>query len=159
MKILLLDDQLNEASLVAVSLNGLVEPVTVRGVETCAATLLRLQTEKFDVVLVDERLAHTSGTNCIREMRRLSLYDGVIILVSGLVDSDVIIRAIHAGADDVVSKLQFMHELSKAIVDAIARRSERTAAVDMERQRQQLMAIEADIAMATARLQRGGAGS
>ncbi len=70
--------------------------------------------EDFDLVLMDVQMQRMDGYEACSKMRELG-FEGKIILATGSSGEDVIIKALEAGCDDVVSKPVKLEELSKKI--------------------------------------------
>lgn len=97
--------------------------VAAETAETAVAELHRLP---VDLVLAELVMAGTSGTALVRLMRDDSgLRDTPVILLAGRADASDAIRALEAGADDIVAK-PFDHDV---LIARIARQLARAQAV------------------------------
>lgn len=83
------------------------------------AALKAATSERFDVALVDLGMPDMSGTDTIRELRKL---DGRIriLVVSGFGDRSHILAAIEAGADGYLLKDELGDQLGRALQEVFA---------------------------------------
>ena len=83
------------------------------------AALKAATEERFDVALVDLGMPDMSGTDTIRELRKL---DGRIriLVVSGFGDRSHILAAIEAGADGYLLKDELGDQLGRALQEVFA---------------------------------------
>jgi diguanylate cyclase (GGDEF)-like protein len=92
-------------------------------VETLAQCLDRLESDRFDIVLVDLNLPDATGGDVVN---RISLaYSHVpVVILSGNADQDFATRAIRAGAQDFIVKgAQSAMELPRAMAYAVERKA------------------------------------
>lgn len=103
-KILLVEDNIGDARLIEVLLEeeagGEFE---VRHVERLAQAIEALASEAFDVVLLDLSLPDSHGLETVTGLRRHANHVPIVIL-SGLDDEDVALRAVQSGAQDYLVK-------------------------------------------------------
>jgi PAS domain S-box-containing protein len=84
-----------------------------------ALDAFRADPGRFDAALVDERMPGMSGMSLIRELRAVRSHFPVL-LVTGLVNDDVIAAARQAGASDVLKKPVLLRELATRLAATIA---------------------------------------
>jgi CheY-like chemotaxis protein len=85
--------------------------------------LERLQQGDIDVVLLDLGLPDSSGLDTLTRVRAQSPQVPIIV-ITGLVEKEIAVRALNHGAQDFIAKeLVDMHLLSKAIQRATGRKS------------------------------------
>lgn len=119
---LLVEDNLGDARLIEVLLEEEASgEFQVRHVDRLAAAGEALAEETFDVVLLDLSLPDSHGLETVEALRRHTNRVPIVIL-SGLDDEDVALRAVQSGAQDYLVKGQADGNLIKrAILYAIER--------------------------------------
>lgn len=122
MIILLVDDDLTDATLVGHILTRQDPDITIIDAETCEEAL-RLAKTPPDCIVMDQRLVGLSGSECVKRLREHG-YRGAFILVTGFVEERTAVEAMKNGADDYISKNDVRERLLPAIKDAIARRAD-----------------------------------
>jgi PAS domain S-box-containing protein len=113
-RVLIVDDEEPLVDLAVRTLEALgYEP---SGFTSSAAALeiFRDDPDGFDAVITDERMPGMSGSNLIRELRRLRR-SIPILLVSGYVGGMVTRRAYNEGADEVLKKPLSAHDLATSL--------------------------------------------
>lgn len=120
--ILLVEDNPGDARMVRELLNesapGRFEATHMPNLKDATEQLSR---QKFDAILLDLSLPDSQGMETFQKVRKLSPYLPVIVL-TGLNDETVAMRAIHLGAQDYLPKDQLTgFLLSRAIRHAIER--------------------------------------
>ncbi|MCL5021838.1 MAG: response regulator [Nitrospirae bacterium] len=103
-KVLLLEDVEDDAALVRrILLKGMRVPVEVQSTDRLSSALECLAAESFDVVLSDLGLPDSQGLDTFSGLH--SRYPDVpIIVLSGLSDEDLALRAVQGGAQDYLVK-------------------------------------------------------
>jgi DNA-binding response OmpR family regulator len=108
----------------------------VVGVQTAEAAIAFLKENAVDLVLMDNVMPGISGVQAVRELRRNWSHDALpIIIVSALIDSDDVVEALDAGANDYVVKPINFKVLMARISTALRMRANVAALVEAERQR------------------------
>jgi CheY-like chemotaxis protein len=113
-RVLVVDD---EKPLVQLAIRALEDlgyaPVGLTSSDAALAAF-RADPQRFDAVITDERMPGLSGSALINEIRRIRQAIP-ILLVSGYVNADLLVRAQEAGADDVLKKPLSMRELATSL--------------------------------------------
>jgi DNA-binding response OmpR family regulator len=78
------------------------EGYSVEVAETGAEALDKIQTEKFDVLLIDVRLPDVDGTELLSRVSKFS--DSIKIIITGFSSEEVGMKAADYGADDFLVK-------------------------------------------------------
>lgn len=104
-RILLIEDDNNEAALVEAALERMREPdkPTIRRVVTLREGLAALSTQKPDVVLLDIKLPDSSGLEGLDAIRRAHP-DLTIVMRTGVRDDALALEALRRGAQDYLVK-------------------------------------------------------
>src|SRR5690349_5702986 len=103
LKILLVEDNENDAMLLEMELErGGYEPLCHR-VETAEEMSLALEREKWDVVIADYRMPRFNGMAALGLVKERGL-DLPFIIVSAYITDDAAVEAMKAGAHDYVMK-------------------------------------------------------
>ena len=103
LRVLLIEDNPDDAELVTETLGGAGLEITVERVETEASLRASLSDGAWDIVLSDHRLPGFSGPRALRIVRELGL-DLPFILVSGAIGEESAVACMKAGANDYVMK-------------------------------------------------------
>ena len=106
-KILLVEDNSADARVIQTMLEGYAEEYPVLHVERLKDALSRLTQEEFAVVLLDLSLPDSTGVDTIGPVRRQTPQVPIIVL-TGLDDEKVGIKAVQEGAQDYLVKGQFV---------------------------------------------------
>lgn len=101
-RVLLVDDDRTLQSLLAEQLEATREFATVC-VNDANAALALLQSESFDLILLDVGLPDMDGREACKQMRRLNVRSPVIMLTAADSDADTIM-GLEAGANDYIAK-------------------------------------------------------
>ena len=111
LKILLVEDNKNDAALIT----GMIYEDVIKNVdnvqcelihkETCANALNYLAENKVDVILLDLSLPDSSGLDTVKKMAEREKNTPIIVL-TGLDDENVAIKALQGGVQDYLSKNQ-----------------------------------------------------
>jgi len=99
-------------------------PYEVTAVESVEAGTGLLHTHPYDVLLTDYRLPGRNGIELIEDVRSAKL-DTQCLLISGLVDANLVRMAYEAGALTCLRKPCSVQELVTAVADAVAIRLRR----------------------------------
>ncbi|NJP37746.1 response regulator transcription factor [Alkalicoccus luteus] len=116
--ILIVDDEPQMLELITDCLQLL--PVEVQTEHDSAAARKRLQTESFDLVMLDVMMPSPDGWELLKETAGLPSPPSVIMLTA-LGDNDQVVRGLQHGADDYVTK-PFEPAILAARVEAVLRR-------------------------------------
>lgn len=103
LKILLIEDDDGDAVLIAEMLNSLDAEMTVKRAAFLSAALKLLEETVFDVVLLDLGLPDNAGIDAVVKIREKRQELPVIVL-TGLSDEELAVRAISLGAQDYLDK-------------------------------------------------------
>jgi DNA-binding response OmpR family regulator len=91
-----------------------------------------LSTQNPDLVLLDHMLPRKTGYQCVEEIRNNEKYRNLpIIMVTGVGDKELVVRALDAGADDYVTKPFVARELLARIRAVYRRHAGKEAARDV----------------------------
>jgi DNA-binding response OmpR family regulator len=95
-----------------------------------------IEHQQFDLVLMDVSMPGLNGIECIQRLRQTWSLDSLpVIVVSAMVDSDDVVAAIEAGANDYIVKPINMRVLMARIAMCLRLRSTVAMLVEAERQR------------------------
>ncbi|RST29669.1 response regulator [Sphingomonas ginkgonis] len=158
-RILIVDSSRNNLAVLARRLGA--EGYRVMVAETATTALGELQRVPVDLLIADLALPLMSGTELTRVVRReLAWRDLPVILISGRSEADGVVRALAAGADDVVVK-PFHFEVLTARIARLLERSTRVRqlaadnatldervvrrAIELGEARDRLKALEAEL--------------
>ena len=152
-KILHLEDDENDASLIEAQLRRGGFRSSIRRVETGEAFEAALLGDSFDVILVDYNLPNYDGRRAVLLSQKLRV-DVPVIVISGMVGEEAAVECLHLGAVDYVLKhrpARFVPAVERALREAAERRNgaraealEREAAETRVRAAEQVrLAIEA----------------
>jgi predicted ATPase/signal transduction histidine kinase/CheY-like chemotaxis protein len=122
--IMIVDDEPMLVALAEETLAGLgYEPV---GFESSPAALQAFRAEpgRFDLVLTDETMPDLTGTELVREMRRVRV-DIAVLLMSGYSDTHLSERAQAAGVIDVLRKPLVRRDIAEPVARALRASRER----------------------------------
>ena len=125
MRVLLVEDNDDDALLIRESLSGTA--LEIDRVERLSTALAQLTLGKFDAVLLDLSLPDAWGLDTIRRLRREAAAVPIVVL-TGLNDEEIAMRAVEEGAQDYLFKGQADgHLLARSLRYAIQRhRAEET---------------------------------
>ena len=125
MRILLVEDNDDDALLIRESLSGTA--LEIDRAERLSTALAQLTLGKFDAVLLDLSLPDAWGLDTIRRLRREAAAVPIVVL-TGLNDEEIAMRAVEEGAQDYLFKGQADgHLLARSLRYAIQRhRAEET---------------------------------
>lgn len=119
--ILLVEDNLADARIIQAILEDQPGQYSVTHVERLSDTLERLTHEEFAIVLLDLSLPDSTGVDTVSAVQRQAMQVPIIVL-TGLDDEEVGIKAVQEGAQDYLVKGQFVaNTLIRAIHYAIER--------------------------------------
>ncbi|WP_426359320.1 diguanylate cyclase domain-containing protein [Pseudocolwellia sp. HL-MZ19] len=106
MRILIVDDNVIDIALLKRELDtSLLCDFTIKTSISVADGLKKLETESFDVILLDYEMPEIDGIEMIIEIRsKPNLGNTAIIIVSASLDSSVALNCIEAGAQDFIPK-------------------------------------------------------
>jgi DNA-binding response OmpR family regulator len=108
----------------------------VASFETAQDALIHLEEAGADMVLMDNNLPNMSGVDAVRLLRQHWSHDSLpIVMVSALVDSEDVIEALDAGANDYVVKPINFRVLLARMNTCLRIRQNVTTLVEAERQR------------------------
>jgi DNA-binding response OmpR family regulator len=92
-----------------------------------------IETQYFDLALIDLRLTDLDGLDIVRHLRQVAPKTGVIIL-TGYATLDSAIEALRQGAHDYLTKPFDTTELLASVADGLARQTISTAALSQNKQ-------------------------
>jgi CheY-like chemotaxis protein len=122
-KILLVEDNPGDARLIREMLkeSGSTE-FELTHVSTLAEGLDQVSHSKFDVVLLDLLLADSTGMDTFQRLKDIGHDDAAVIVLTGIQDKEMGVRAVRSGAQDYVPKNALNSELLvRSILHAIER--------------------------------------
>jgi signal transduction histidine kinase/HPt (histidine-containing phosphotransfer) domain-containing protein len=106
--------------------DGIVKSSVTRAYNLSEAKTM-LQTQRFDIILLDMNLGDSFGLQTFAELSQV-VHDIPIVILSGAQDDETVYRAVGMGAQDYVSKDNLDRiSLKKVIIFALERHSLRTA--------------------------------
>ncbi len=120
MRLLLVEDNVPLAEAICLGLKGLGH--TVDAVHTAEHGLLSIETESFDVVLLDINLPKMSGLDLLKKIREQHIHTAVIMLTARDTTADKI-TGLDLGADDYLVKPFELDELDARLRAVIRRLS------------------------------------
>jgi DNA-binding NtrC family response regulator len=93
------------------------EPV---GFTSSAAALasFRNSPQRFDIVLTDEAMPEMTGSELVREIRKIRP-DVPVVIMTGYVSASLVARAREAGATDVLGKPLVSGEIARSVAAAL----------------------------------------
>ena len=153
MKILLIEDNPDEA----IVLQGLIAaarpPMTVQWIDRLAAGLEHLTAHSYDLILLDLNLNDSQGLDTFRRLHRQVPHIPIVIL-TGNADDEGSIAAVHEGAQDYLLKSSIHTEvLNRSIRYAIERHRNETALLQARQELERRVAERtADLVKANATL-------
>jgi len=116
-------------------------------VTTGEDALAHLHSDTFDIAVVDFRLPDTDGMSLLRSLQEQEL-DIPVVMVTGVGDTELAVRALKAGAYDYVVKgrnLDFVRQLPEAIEDAVKsfthEHEQQTLLHELQEETQQLLVL------------------
>ena len=120
-QILLVEDNPGDARLVEEFIKDIPTEYDVIWAETLAATLANLQEKPFTLILLDLSLPDSQGLQTLEKVMNVNP-DIPIVVMTGLDDQDVALRALQLGAQDYLTKGTFDEALlSRSVQYAIER--------------------------------------
>ena len=111
-RLLLVEDNPGDARLVEELLRDYSENLELSIAHTLTETYACLEEETYDAVLLDLNLPDSTGLDTVRALVSVSPLTPVIILTA-LDDEDLGLKAIQAGAQDYIPKLDMSHSMLK----------------------------------------------
>lgn len=142
LRALLVEDSEDDAAAVLRGLRRAGYSVTSDRVDTAAELRARLERGEWDIVLSDHDMPQLNSMEVIRIVRELRA-DLPLVIVSGNIGEEVVVRAIKAGAQDYVSKND-LSRLGTAVERArreIEERQQRRRAEEALRQSEERFAL------------------
>jgi PAS domain S-box-containing protein len=110
LKVLLIEDNSGDARLLQESLAEIAAPVTLLHVELLSQGVQQMQQEVFDVVLLDLSLPDSQGLDTLLQAQVRGSTAPIIVL-TGLDDTELAVRAVQDGAQDYLVKGQVTGDL------------------------------------------------
>jgi len=141
LRVLLVEDNEDDAAIVVLALQQGGYEVTSRRVETPEATAEALRAQTWDVIISDFHMPRFSAPAALALRRELGV-DTPFIIVSGTVGEDEAVETMKAGAIDFVTKGKFAR-LAPAVARGLREVEERQALRNAEAQLQQARKMEA----------------
>jgi CheY-like chemotaxis protein len=112
--VLVVDDDEPLAKLAARTLEELSYVPVAMTSGTDALAAFRVDPARFDALITDELMPGISGCALVREVRGLR-HEMPILVMTGYIGGGLMERALEAGADDVLKKPLFAHDLATAL--------------------------------------------
>jgi len=122
--LLLVDDDMTDRQMIIKSLAGFFHGVqfNIETAATLAEATERLDSNKYDIVLLDLSLPDSGGIDTIQKLQNINSNIPIVVL-TGLLDEEMGLRAIKQGVDDYLVKGKFSDDgLIRAIRYAIERK-------------------------------------
>lgn len=136
-KVLIIEDEPTIADLIALTLQSFELNVNVDKSLSVEKALSLLQSNRYDVIIVDWMLPGMQGVDFVRQLKD-SQSDQMILMVTAKVDPDSIVKALDSGADDYVSK-PFEPAVLNARLKNLLKRSEQLRKLKTLQQAQPLL--------------------
>ncbi len=134
-KILLIEDNIDDAQLIKELMNGAGNKYTITTADRLSSGLKLIEEEVFDAVLLDLGLPDSDGMDTLRKLQDKKPYLPAVVL-TGLTDEELAVKAIELGAQDYLVKGRIDGAL---LIRSIRYAIERTRAGDaLERQNKKL---------------------
>jgi diguanylate cyclase (GGDEF)-like protein/PAS domain S-box-containing protein len=111
-RLLLVEDNPGDARLVEELLRGFSDNLVISLAHTLAESYACLEEESYDAVLLDLNLPDSTGLDTVRALVSISPFTPVIIL-TGLDNEELGLKAIQAGAQDYIPKSEMSHSMLK----------------------------------------------
>jgi DNA-binding NarL/FixJ family response regulator len=113
-RVLLVDDHDEFRVLMEALLNRHADLDVVAQAGTLAEARSRAAMSEFDVAILDLGLPDGEGTDLIADLHATN--DGAAVLImSNIIDPDVVEKAMHAGADEVLDKFTSLDEIVSTV--------------------------------------------
>ncbi|HEY8608002.1 MAG TPA: response regulator [Noviherbaspirillum sp.] len=149
--VLLVDDNPDDRALVERELKQHIEGVQVEHVGDPQALAAASERNRFDVVITDYHLRWSSGTEVLREMKRL-FPDKPVIMFTGSGNEEVAVSAMKEGLDDYITKTAKHYPRIPYAVRACVDRSRQREQLSQALERETLAKVRLEIALASARM-------
>jgi CheY-like chemotaxis protein len=122
-KILLVEDNTGDMRLIKEMLKGSDQlDCELVHVSTLSEGIERMAKSSFDIVLLDLFLADSTGIDTFIKFKESVTHDAAIIVLTGIQDKDMGVRAVRAGAQDYLPKSALNGELlARSILYALER--------------------------------------
>lgn len=104
LRLLLVEDDADEASLIVDDLRGLASPLEVESVGTLREALDAVSTATYDVLLLDLGLPDCNGLDTFRAVAAAASTAPIVILSGRADDDETSLEAVRLGAQDYLSK-------------------------------------------------------
>jgi len=150
LRALIVEDSADDCDLIIAILSRAGWAVEADRVESKAAMRRSLETHGCDVVIADYSLPQFTGAEAL-QLAKASGIDAPFILVSGSIGEDAAVAALHAGADDCISKAnlpRLAHAIERSLAAAEARRERRRAEEALRDSLEQVRALSAHVTKA-----------
>lgn len=121
MNVLLIDDERPIGVLLNDWLKNFYADLLFTQEESCTDGIKTLKESKWDIVLLDYRLATQSGLDCLRTLRK-EFPDLPVVMLTGDMSDQVMVECMQAGADDFVRKDLIIQMLYHVLQSATQRR-------------------------------------
>src|ERR1700690_3267980 len=104
LRVLSIEDNIDDADLVRIMLNRVKSPIfTVVNAQRLVEGIQYLREQTFDVVLLDLGLPDSVGIDSVRDVRKVCPEVALIVL-SGLDDEEVAVKALQMDVQDYLTK-------------------------------------------------------
>lgn len=123
LRVLFVEDSEDDAALLLATLYQAYGKILHRRVDSAAAMRTALEQEKWDVIVCDHNLPDLDAHSALRILQEESL-DIPFIIVSGLIEENLAVAAMMAGAADTIDK----NNLAR-LVPAVEREMKKSAAI------------------------------
>lgn len=147
LRALVVEDSVDDFDLIIAILSRAGWSVDADRVESRVAMRLALGARSCDVVIADYSLPQFTGAEAL-QLAKESGIDAPFILVSGSIGEDAAVAALHAGADDCISKAnlpRLAHAVERSLAAAEVRRERRRAEEALHDSLDQVRALSAHV--------------
>ena len=103
LRVLIVDDSDDDATLVLWQLRGCRQPIESRRVETAQTLIQALESQAWDLIICDYRMPRFSAPAALAIVRS-RCREVPFIIVSATIEKEVALAALKAGANDYVMK-------------------------------------------------------
>lgn len=155
-KLLLVEDNLADADLISELLADAPLPIyKITAVERLSEAIAHLESEQFDVILLDLSLPDSHGLASLEKIV-LAAKSLPVLVLTGLTDRELAVKAVRSGAQDYLVKGKFDCDLLSRAISYAVERKQTLEALRRSEERYHKLAAELDLQVQerTAQLQK-----